>query len=77
VRATWVDHADGLAERLTQLREQESELMVQFMTSVMEEIELTDEQRAKLEPAMQRQLRVVNGEHDRDRSRHRHGDRCR
>src|SRR5215217_6797145 len=72
-----LDHADGLAERLTQLREQESELMVQFMTSVMEEIELTDEQRAKLEPAMQRQLRVVNGEHDRDRSRHRHGDRCR
>jgi hypothetical protein len=57
-----LDHADGLAERLTQLREQESELMVQFMTSVMEEIELTDEQRAKLEPAMQRQLRVVNGE---------------
>jgi len=32
------------------------------MTSVMEEIELTDEQRAKLEPAMQRQLRVVHGE---------------
>jgi len=57
-----LDHADGLAERLTQLREQESELMVQFMSSVMDEIGLTDEQRAKLEPAMQRQLRVVNGE---------------
>jgi hypothetical protein len=57
-----LDHADGLAERLTQLREQESELMVQFMTSVMDEIGLTDEQRAKLEPTMQRQLRVVNGE---------------
>jgi hypothetical protein len=57
-----LDHADGLAERLTQLREQESELMVQFMSSVMDEIGLTDEQRAKLEPAMQRQLKVVNGE---------------
>jgi hypothetical protein len=57
-----LDHADGLAQRLTELREQESELMVQFMSSVMEEIGLTDEQRAKLEPAMQRQLRVVNGE---------------
>jgi hypothetical protein len=32
------------------------------MTSVMDEIGLTDGQRAKLEPAMQRQLRVVNGE---------------
>jgi hypothetical protein len=57
-----LDHADGLAERLTKLREQESELIVQFMTAVMDEVGLTDEQRAKLEPAMQRQLRVVNGE---------------
>jgi hypothetical protein len=57
-----LDHADGLAQRLTELREQESELMVQFMTSVMDEVGLTDDQRAKLEPAMQRQLRVVNGE---------------
>jgi hypothetical protein len=61
-----VDHGHGLttqlAQRLTELREQESELMVQFMSSVTDEIELTDEQRAKLEPAMQRQLRVVNGE---------------
>jgi hypothetical protein len=32
-----LDHADDLAERLTKLREQESDLMVEFMTSVMEE----------------------------------------
>jgi hypothetical protein len=57
-----LDHADGILNRLTQLREQESDLMVQFMQAVLDELNLTKEQRAKLPEVTRRQLALVSGQ---------------
>jgi hypothetical protein len=57
-----LDHADGILDRLTQLREQESDLMVQFMQAVLDELNLTKEQRAKLPEVTRRQLALVSGQ---------------